>query len=292
MVEVGTKVISLVLIVIFVVWLRFRVVAVVWVDFAVNMGTVIFMVILLRAAGAWGKPLFDRSLCGRTARFAFPAHGGSLAAYINYRVDELFIAALLPPEQLGFYVIAVGLVERLWILPASVGNALLPHLTNSKERDPALSAMIARHVMVWVGLACLVIFVLADVVIRVLYSSEYAPAIAPLRWLLPGIFTLSIGKVVVGELLARKKPGYTLWASSIAALINVVGNFVLVPRMGLSGAAIASSVSYSMLSLFVVYCYLWETGLPWSVMVPRKSDLMAYTALWQKKSSLFSQSGL
>ena len=35
--------------------------------------------------------------------------------------------------------------------------------------------------------------------IRVLYSSEFVAAVAPLRWLLPGIFTLSIGKVLVAE---------------------------------------------------------------------------------------------
>ena len=155
-----------------------------------------------------------------------------MAAYLNYRVDELIIAALLPPEQLGFYVIAVGLVERLWILPGSVANALLPHLTMSREHDPALPAVIARHVIIWTGAACLLIFALADLVVQVLYSSAFAPTIAPVRWLLPGIFTLSIGRVLVAELLAREKSRYLLWASGVAASVEHSGQPCVGARYG------------------------------------------------------------
>jgi O-antigen/teichoic acid export membrane protein len=280
-VEVGTRVASLVLIVIFVAWLRFDVAGAVWADTLITLGTVLLMGILLKSLGAWGKPSFDLPLWRRTARFAIPAHGGTIAAYLNYRIDEFIVAALLPPEQLGFYVIAVGLVERLWILPGSVATALLPHLANTPDRDPALPALISRHVMIWTGLACLVIFALADVVVKFLYSSAYAPTVAPLRWLLPGIFTLSIGKVLVAELLAQEKPRYTVWASSIAALVNIAGNLVLIPRMGISGAALASSISYSLLSLILIYYYLRETRMPWTALIPRRSDLLTYAALWR-----------
>lgn len=102
---------------------------------------------LLRHVGIWGSPAFDWALFKRTGRLALPAYSGNVLSWLNYKVDQFIIAALLPSEQLGFYVIAVGLVEWIWILPSSVGNALLPHLTNSPEHAPSLSGVIARHVM-------------------------------------------------------------------------------------------------------------------------------------------------
>ena len=81
--------------------------------------------------------------------------------------------------------------------------------------------------------------------VTILFSSSFSGAVAPLRWLLPGIFTLSIGRVLVAELLARETPQYIVWASATAVVANVIGNLVLVPRMGISGASLASSVSYS-----------------------------------------------
>ena len=75
-----------------------------------------------------------------------------------------------------------------------------------------------------------------------------------------GIFTLSIGRVLVAELLARERPRYIVWASSAAVVANVIGNLLLVPRMGISGASLASSVSYSIMSGVVTWYYRRVTG--------------------------------
>lgn len=277
--EVGIRVTSVLLILVFLFWLRLDVGGAVLADFLVTIGGVLVIAVLLRSVGALGRPSFDRSLWKRTARFALPAYGGTAAAFLNYRVDELMVAVMLPPAQLGFYVMAVGLAERMWVLTGAVANALLPHLTNSSKRDPALPAAIARHVMVWTGAACMIVFILADVIVRVLFSSEFASVAAPLRLILPGIFTLSVGKVLVAELLAREKPGYASWATGIATVVNVAGNFFLIPRLGISGAAITSSISYFLLSLMVTWCYLRETGVAWTSLIPCRDDLLAYTAL-------------
>jgi O-antigen/teichoic acid export membrane protein len=205
-----------------------------------------------------------------------------LTAYLNYRVDEVIVAMLLPAEQLGFYVIAVGLAERLWILPGAVTSALLPHLTNRRERDPQISVAVARHVMIWIGLICIGVFVFAGLGIRLLYSSAYEGSIAPLRWLLPGIFTLSLGKVLVTELLAQEKPRYTVWASGIAAFVNIAANLVLVPRIGISGAALASSISYTVLSVILMWLFVRETGVSWTAFLIRQSDFTAYSVLWRQ----------
>lgn len=288
LVEVGAKVASLALVLTFVGLLKLNIAGAVWADWILNVGMAVLFAILLRHVDVWRSPSFDSSLLKRMARFAVPAHCSNVLSWLNYKVDLFILAALLPPEQLGFYVIAVGLVERIWILPGSVANALLPHLTNSPKHDPALSAVIARHVMVWVGAACLLIFVLADVVVRVLYSSEYISSIAPLRWLLPGIFTLAIGRVLVAEMSARKKIDFTVWAGIVTVLVNVAGNLILIPRMGISGAALASTISYSLLSAIVTWYYLRETGVRWTVLLPNRNDLMAYNGLWRRKFSLFS----
>ncbi len=281
-VEVSTKMASILLILVLVVWFRLGVTGAVWADVLTTLGSIVLIAVLLRSEGVLGKPMVDGALLKRTARFALPAYGGTAAAFVNYRASELIIAALLAPAQLGFYVMAVGLAERLWILTGAVANALLPHLTASKDRDPALPAAIARHVMVWTGAACLIVFAVADPLVRLLFSDAFVEVAAPLRWLLPGIFMLSVGKVLVAELLAREKPSYASWATGMAAVVNIAGNFLLIPRLGIVGSAIASSISYSLLSLMVTWCYLRETGVAWRRLVPSWGDLSAYTGVWRR----------
>jgi stage V sporulation protein B len=284
MLDMGLKVASVGLLVALLLWLRLGVLGAVLTDFAINIGTVVIMGVLLRHLGILGRPSFDASLWKRTVKFACPAYCATLMSYLNYRVDQLIIAVLLPPEQLGFYVIAVALGERLWILTGAVSNALLPHLTNSKERDPAISAVIARHVAIWTGAGCVVVFLLADRIIQVMYSSAFSEVAAPLRWLLPGILMASVGKIVLAELLAREKVYYMVWMTGITALINIVGNVLLIPVMGISGAALASSVSYAVLSIMMTFYYLSETGVSLSTLIPRRTDLLTYTALWHRSN--------
>lgn len=286
-VDVAVKAVLLLFAVLFVVWFGLGVQGAVMADFLISVAGVAAVALLLKAVGVWGTPSFDKPLWQRSVNFALPAYGGSLTAYLNYRVDEVIVAMLLPTEQLGFYVIAVGLAERLWILPGAVASALLPHLTNRRERDPQISVVIARHVMIWIGLTCIGIFVVAGVGIRLLYSSAYEGSIAPLRWLLPGIFTLSLGKVLVTELLAQEKPRYTVWASGIAAVVNIAANLLLVPRMGISGAALASSISYTVLSVILMWLFVRETGVPWKAFLIRQSDFTAYSVLWRPSLKRF-----
>jgi O-antigen/teichoic acid export membrane protein len=281
-VDVGMKVASLVLVLAFVGWLRLDVAGAVWADTIMHIGGVLVMAFFLRHVKVWGRPSFDWLLWKRTVRFAVPAHCSTIMTYVNYRIDQFIVAMMLPPEQLGYYVIAVALAERLWMLTGAVAGPLLPHLTNSPNRDPAVSAVVSRHTLVWTGAACFFVFVFADFVVRLLYSAEFSPSVAPLRWLLPGILTLSVGKVIVAELVARKRLMYMLWVSIVTAILNIVGNIMLIPSMGIAGAALASTVSYTVTSALIVLCYVRETAVPWRTLLPRVSDLQVYLSLGRR----------
>jgi O-antigen/teichoic acid export membrane protein len=281
-VEVVRKISALALVVVLVGWWQLAVAGAVLAHVLIIVGVVGLLIALLTRVGIWGKPSFDRGLWRHTGRFAFPAYCNSMLGYLNYRVDQFIIAILLGPEPLAFYVIAVDIAERLWFLTGAVANALLPHLTNARERDPALPAVIARHVMFWTGVACLLVFVLADPIVQALYSSAFAAVTAPLRWILPGIFVFTLGKVLLAEILVREKVSSMVWMSAIGTVVNVIGNLLLIPHMGISGAALASSISYSLISAIVVWYYLRETGVPWTTLLLRRSDVRPYVTVWRR----------
>jgi O-antigen/teichoic acid export membrane protein len=167
----------------------------------------------------------------------------------------------------------------VWLLTGAVSTALLPHLTNAPERDPGLPAVVARHVIIWTGLGSGLLFALAGILVPLFYSSAFADVVAPLRWLLPGVLTLSVGKVLVAELLAREQVRVTMWIAAAAVVINVIGNLALIPSMGISGAAAASSISYSVVAVLVTVAYVRETGISVWMIVPRPSDARAYIGL-------------
>ena len=281
-IEVGTRVASLGLILICLVGFGAGVAGVVYADAAVLVGAVMVMAGVLGFSGLLGRPMFDRPLWKRTARFAIPGYGGTVMSYLNYRVDQFVIALLLAPEQLAFYIIAVDIAERLWIIPGAVSTALLPHLTNLRERNPALTAVVARHTALWTGMGCIAVFTLAGVAVEFLFGPDFGETTLPLRCLLPGIFTLTMGKVLAAELLARKKIWFTAWLALGAAVVNVAANFLLIPVMGIAGAAVASSLSYSVVGIIVVWYYVRVTGASSGDLLPRLGDVLVYTKLLRR----------
>jgi O-antigen/teichoic acid export membrane protein len=290
LVEVTAKVASLVLLVGLLGVLGFGVAGAVIANSATGVAGVALILALLGGAGALARPTFDVSLWHRVRKFALPAYCTGVLGYLTYRADQILIAAFLPREHLAFYVIAVDLAERLWILTGSAANALLPHLTNSSRRDPATSAVVARHVTAWTAAACLIAFLLADVVVRVLYSPAYGAAAAPLRWLLPGVLVLSIGKILVGDLLARERVRPLAMISALGAVSNLIGNVLLIPVMGISGAAFASTISYSLVAVLLIRLYLRATGMSWRALVPSQRDALAYWGLCKRTLAVASVS--
>jgi Na+-driven multidrug efflux pump len=58
--------------------------------------------------------------------------------------------------------------------------------------------------------------------------------------------------------------------------------------MGISGAALAASISYTILAIMWIWFYTRETAVSWKALVPSSSDLIVYTALWRRAAARVS----
>jgi len=79
--------------------------------------------------------------------------------------------------------------------------------------------------------------------------------------LLPGIVAMTLFLLVHSDLTGRGKAKITFMVFSFALLINVLLNVLLIPQFGINGAAMASSVSYSVGAIWLCFFFAKETGL-------------------------------
>src|SRR5439155_22480170 len=99
--DLGTRVILLLGLVVFVWGLDLGVTGAAWTDAVACIGTAFVLGIVLGSVKAWCMPTWDSTLWRRVAVFALAVHAATVAAYLNYRVDEFIVAAFVPVEQLG-----------------------------------------------------------------------------------------------------------------------------------------------------------------------------------------------
>jgi Na+-driven multidrug efflux pump len=98
-----------------------------------------------------------------------------------------------------------------------------------------------------------------------------------LRILLPGVVTLSIAKVLSGDLSGRGMPMYSTRAAIVALCLNVPLNFLLIPKWGISGAALASTISYSIQAAVLLYYFvnISPNGV-FDTLVIKREDFQVY----------------
>jgi O-antigen/teichoic acid export membrane protein len=111
-----------------------------------------------------------------------------------------------------------------------------------------------RAVAMIMVLVTLIAFAVAAPAVRLLFGPEFLPAVPAFRWLLPGIFLISVNTILMNFLAAQGMPWFTVISPGIASLANIVINLWAIPAFGIVGAAVASSAAYGgMLGASLLY---------------------------------------
>lgn len=206
--------------------------------------------------------------------YGFQAQLGSIIGFINYRVDLLLVNTFLDSLQAGFYALSFGIAEQLWLISGTACTILYPVISQDLggEKSQQLTPVVARIVLELTLLAALAVCLFGGWFVRFLFSSDFMASVKPLNLLLPGIVAMSVSQVLTADISGRGKVIWNTYVVSFAAVTNIALNILWLPRYGISGAAMASSVSYSLSTVIraVIYCHL--SGNLLTVLLPRKSD--------------------
>ncbi len=208
---------------------------------------------------------------------------GNITAFINYRLDQFLVVFFLGPVQLGIYAVAVTLSEGLSLLSGGISTVLLPRivaLEDSPTVQQETTSLVTRHMVIISALISVVLFFSSDLIVKTLYPEDLQSASLVLKLLLPGIFATSVARILATDVAARGYPELNLYGGTIGIITNLVLNLILIPRLGIAGAAIATSISYSLNSLLkmIIYLRLSKVGI-YKVLLIQSSDFVIYKQL-------------
>jgi O-antigen/teichoic acid export membrane protein len=179
-------------------------------------------------------------------RYGLKAYFAALFAFLVIRVDLLMVQYILGPNQAGYYSIAIGLGDLVFMLPVIIGTILFPKVSALPSRQARWE--LTKDVALLTGLVMLILVVsislLAKPLIPLLYGRVFLPAVPAFQWLMPGIFCLGIEVIVVQFLNSMGFPIRVVYIWGFATLLNIGMNFSVIPKYGIVGAAVVSSLSY------------------------------------------------
>jgi len=207
---------------------------------------------------------------------------GNVAAFFNYRLDVFVVNYFLDAAHVGLYSLGVVISEGLWQIPAAAAVALFPRTARTVEEGATeFTCKILRHVLL-ISLVTGVLLALASpIAVPLIFGARFSASVAVIWWILPGTVALALAKVASSDLAARHKTGYASAFGAVALVVTVALDFLLVPWMGINGAAIASSAAYLVNTVLLLAALKQQLGARWDEMlVPRRSELAAYRSAW------------
>lgn len=234
---------------------------------------------------AFGRPRLDRRLIGAMLRYGYRVQAGSVFQQAIARVDILILQLFRPLSQVGYYVIAqivAELVLQLTLAFQSSAMSLASHYEGD-ARQKATTADAVRHHGIVAGAACVANAGVGTVLIYLAYGAQYRPAIVPMLVLLPGVWFLGTAGVIRSDLSGRGHPGLASKLAGLATVLTLIGDFALIPPLGVIGAAIASVIAYAGYGAVSLIAMRRVSGIPVrALIVPTRLDLAVYWRVAQR----------
>lgn len=196
----------------------------------------------------WARPAWP--ILRAALRYSTPLMPGVLSLWILDRGDRFVIGHYLGAVGVARYSASYAVGFLLLHALAPLQMTLLPRVAELWDRDRALAGryiVISNRVFVALAIPYIAAtYFVAPPLLAELANEEIASQAAPTSTLVAvGIAFYGIGNLQAQAFYAAKRTGVIgiIWA--LAALLNVGLNFLLVPRMGVAGAALATAVSYA-----------------------------------------------
>lgn len=166
---------------------------------------------------------------------------------IYMKIDQVMLKEMIDNEAVGQYAAAARLSESWYFIPSIITSSLFPAIVNAKKNNEILyydRLQKLFNLMVYLSLSiALPMTFLSDWLVELLYGKEFylsGEVLSIHIW--AGIFVflgVSRGGWIINENLQRFSSLYL----GIGMIANIILNFILIPRSGPVGAAIATLIS-------------------------------------------------
>jgi O-antigen/teichoic acid export membrane protein len=198
----------------------------------------------------------------------------TLVTTLNKRLSLYLLKTHCDEKSLGVYALGTQVTEGVNIIGLSIGLVEFSALSNTEkaERTSQLTLRFLKLSVLLTFTALLVICLLPSRFFEWLFSGEFSDIHTVILLIAPGIVFFSAHTILANYFSGTGKPKYNLYASLIGLSVTLVSAFILIPWLGIRGAAITTTLTYASLFIYQWLVFHRITGSRLRQLVPVKDD--------------------
>jgi|GEM_PF-1263729 len=199
---------------------------------------------------------FDKSLFLRQLKFGISTYLGDIFSTVNFKINIFIINAFLGVIGVGYYSVSYNIAALILVIPYSLQQVLYPTWSSVSESEvDKKTPRVARQALIFSFLSAIGLALVGRFFIRFFYGPSFIPAINPFYLILPGGIFAAYAGIFFNNFFAKGKPHFTSLILIGSLIINIILNVLLIPIMGVSGAALSAFVSYFLAALAAVFIF-------------------------------------
>ena len=187
---------------------------------------------------------FSMEIFKKMIRISYPFIFSAILVTIYGQTDKIMLKSMLDNTAVGLYSVSLTIAAIISIIPTALIEGYRPDIMSFKITNQAKYRRRLQQLyglVFWICVAyCLFISVFTKPIVSILYGEQYMGAVSSLSivvWYTSFSYFGAINNVFM---VAENKTKWVQISALAGASLNVVFNFMLIPSLGIVGAAIAS----------------------------------------------------
>jgi len=201
---------------------------------------------------------------------SWPLVLSGFAIYVQARIDQVLLGAMIGNAEVGQYSVAMRLIEFFGFIPMIVQSSVAPSVVQAKLRGEEFYwrqlINIYRLMFIFFLIVAIPIYIFSTEIVSFLYGDAYREAGVLLSLFSIRLFFANFGVAkslfITNENLFR----YSLATAFIGSLVNVTLNYLLIPRYEAVGAVWASIASF-FVTIFMMDLFFYRTRTNFKIML-------------------------
>lgn len=200
---------------------------------------------------------FDWNIAKSLFRDSWPLMFSSLAVTIYMKVDKIILKVMLGDAAVGLYDAAVRLCEGWYFIPVAISSSLFPAIISARKisrrlYDSRLQKL--YDLLAWISiLIAIPVSLFSRQIIHFLYGVEFIEAASVLTIYIWAGVPVFLGAANSQYLITENYTKISFARTLTGMIINIGLNIILIPIYGIKGAAIATLISYTAATFFILF---------------------------------------
>jgi len=190
---------------------------------------------------------FNKKLIKPILYSAWPFALFGLLGGLMINTDMIMLGWFRSAQELGFYAAAYKPPQLFWVFPTLLATSFFPILSRLANKDNERFRVVFEKAMTAVFMIGLPLvagsLILSHDFIKIIYGSEYLPAIPCFRILMLTVLLVFPGSLIGNAIFCYDKQKSLISYFLLGGLGNVLFNFLLIPVWGINGSAISTIIT-------------------------------------------------